>query len=227
MDRQSYSFPPIDGFVDRRRYLPERATGKRVLHLGCVDEGLTAERTGTGMLLHEELDSVTAELTGVDVSVDGLALMESVLPGRYVHGDIEDLGSLELPDAELVIVAEVIEHLGAPAALLSGLNTYLGQTGATALITTPNAFGWRYQATGVILRREMTHPDHRLIYTPRTFVHAIELSGLQLCSLRIHRWTPRPGTKGRLLALADSLFLGLNPYLGVGLVAEVRAGQVR
>jgi SAM-dependent methyltransferase len=210
--------------VDRRTYLPDRARGLRVVHLGCVDEHLTRARSGTGDLLHEELAKVAKTLVGVDVSGAGIDLMRSLVPGDYVVGDVEALDRLELPDAcDLVIAAELIEHLGAPALFLDGLRAYLGRTGATALITTPNAYSWTNSARFALRRREWVHPDHRLVYTPVTLQRTIERAGLTIDSFRVHAWRRGPESRRHVRDAIDRVVLRWNPWLGVGIVVEVRA----
>lgn len=216
--------PPPDGIVDQRVWLPERAAGRRVVHLGCVDDRLTEERAGTGDLLHEELAKVAAELVGVDISAAGIELMRTLVPGPYEVGDVEHLGDLDLPECDLVIAAEIIEHLGSPGLFLSGLRDYLAGTGASALITTPNALGWRIMAKWTMRRREVTHPDHRLIYTPTTLLRTMELSGLRVDGLWSHTWMDdRLAGKQRAVDAVDRTLLRWNPWMGVGIIVEVRA----
>lgn len=216
--------PEPSGIIDQRVWLPRRAADRRVLHLGCVDEHLTAARVGTGALLHEELAKVSRSLIGVDISAPGLATLERLVPGTYLLGDIEDLDRLDLPDVDVVIASEVIEHLGSPGRFLCGLHDYLKDSSATALITTPNAFGWRAMSSFAFARRETVHPDHRLLYSPATLARAIELAGLELVDLFVHTWrADRQGVRKSLIDAGDRALLRWNPWLGIGLVAEVRA----
>jgi predicted TPR repeat methyltransferase len=221
------TLPDVDEIVDQRRWIPLRASGLRVLHLGCVDEHLTEQRAGTGALLHEELAKVTSSLTGVDISESGLETMERLVPGVYLLGDIEALDQLDLPEVDLVIAAEVIEHLGSPGRFLTGLRDYLDGTSAVALITTPNAFGWRAMTSFAFWRRETVHPDHRLLYSPVTLVRTIELAGLEVRSMRVHTWrAERRGARQVVVSLIDAALLKWNPWLGVGLVFEVGVASV-
>jgi 2-polyprenyl-3-methyl-5-hydroxy-6-metoxy-1,4-benzoquinol methylase len=207
--------------VDRRRFLPESARGQRVLHLGCVDEHLTAARAGTGDLLHEELAKTARELTGVDISEDGIREISQLVPGSYVVGDVEELDSLDLPVADVVIAAELIEHLGSPARFLQGLRRYLAAHAATAIITTPNAYSWRAFASVAARRREVVHEDHRLVYSRATLVRTLEAEGLAVDRLLVHTWLVRGEATSRLAQGADRLLLRWNPELAVGLIAVV------
>jgi len=220
----SVELPPAAGIVDQRVWLPERARGCSVLHLGCVDDRLTEQRAGTGTLLHEQLAATAKRLVGVDISAPGLVTLERLVPGEYIHGDVERLDQLDLPTVDLVIAAEIIEHLGSPGAFLTTLRGYLERTGATALITTPNALGWRLTSTFVARRREVTHPDHRLLYSPATLARTIELAGLELQALWSHTWrSGRHGLRSLVIDGLDAAALRWSPWLGVGLIAEVTA----
>lgn len=211
--------------VDRRRFLIERATGKRVVHLGCVDDRLTVERARTGDLLHEELAAVAAEVLGVDISREGLEIIEGLIPGPYLYGDVERLDEVDLPDdCDLVIASELIEHLGNPMLFLEGLRDYLARTGATALITTPNALSWRLFSAALVSREEVSHPDHLLLYSPVTLAESLRRAGLTTTQLLSHTWERKSGLRNVVVGTVDRLLLARSPWVGVGIVAEVRAG---
>jgi len=220
----SSPLPPVAGVVDRRRFLPRVAAGKRVVHLGCVDEHLTESRFGTGALLHEQLMHNAKELVGVDISASGLQLLRELLPGNYVEGDVHRLNALELPEScDLVLAPEIIEHLEAPGVFLDELRRYLVRSGATAIITTPNSYSWTHNVRFALRRREWVHPDHRVVYSPRTLLRSLELADLRCTNLYVHAWKrERRGLRG-LLGLVDRGILAWNPLLGIGLVAEVDA----
>ena len=215
--------PALAGVVDRRFFLPELAAGQRVLHLGCVDEGLTMQRSGTGALLHEQLAQVARDLVGVDISREGLELLESLVPGRYVHGDIETLGSLQLPPCDLVIVAEVIEHLKNPHRFYCELASYLRGSGATAVLTTPNAHGWVNQLRFAATRKELVHEDHLLVYTPTTLARSLTTANLKPTAWWVHSWARGGSAGSRVRSLVDTAVLRWNPWLGPGLIVQVRS----
>ncbi len=216
--------PRCDGVVDRRTFIPQRAAGQRVVHLGCVDEHLTAARAGTGNLLHEELDAVASSLVGVDISKPGLDLLGEICPGSYVHGDVERLDELEFDDFDLVVAAELIEHLGRPAAFLGHLRNLLERHNAEAILSTPNAYSWaaftRFAKSGV----EATHPDHRLCYSPATLEESLRRAGIRPTERFSHGWQ-RDGRslRARAVGYADRVIQSRRPWLGTGLVWVVRA----
>jgi predicted TPR repeat methyltransferase len=217
-------FTPADGqIVDRREFLPAVATCRRVLHIGCVDDTLTLARHDTGDLLHQELAKVAAELVGLDISEAGIRLLEELVPGRYIVANAESLGEVDLPVSDLVVAAEMIEHLGSPHLFLAGLRDYLAATDATAIITTPNAYSWRNFVSLAFAHRELIHPDHRLIYSERSLARAMEEAGLSVICVRYHTWKRHRRLSARISGFVDRLVLRWEPRLAVGLVFECRA----
>ncbi|HJR25989.1 MAG TPA: methyltransferase domain-containing protein [Acidimicrobiales bacterium] len=218
------ALPALAGVVDRRDLLVAAARGRRVVHLGCVDDRLTEVRLDAGLLLHARLGAVATHLVGVDISAPGIALLEERVPGEYRVGDVQDLASVPLPDdVEVVIASELIEHLPSPGLFLVGLRELLASRGATALITTPNAYGWVAAAKLALRRREPTHPDHVLVYSPYTLVHAVEAAGLRVDAFWMHDWRRPPGLVNRLRGSVAALVRRWNPYLSPGLVVRVSA----
>ena len=60
-----FPVPKVKIFSGRRDFIVQMCHNKRVLHLGCVDEGLLRERFASGDLLHLKLMEVTRELWGL------------------------------------------------------------------------------------------------------------------------------------------------------------------
>ena len=52
--------------VQRLDLIKEMCSGKRVLHLGCTDYPYTEDAIKNEMLLHFELEKITANLWGID-----------------------------------------------------------------------------------------------------------------------------------------------------------------
>jgi 2-polyprenyl-3-methyl-5-hydroxy-6-metoxy-1,4-benzoquinol methylase len=169
---------------------------------------------------------VADSLVGVDISQDGLDLLRERLPGEYVHGDVERLDSVALPRRiDLVIASELIEHLPNPGAFLTGLRGLLADRHAEALVTTPNSYGWVSFAKLAVRRREPVHPDHLMVYSPYTLAQTLRVSGLELCDLWVHDWARGSALRERLRQYVSDGIGRFNPYLGVGLVARVRAAD--
>jgi hypothetical protein len=144
-----------------------------VLHIGCADSPLTEYRITNGDILHKKLLEVTGALIGIDIDDEGLKKLEANFGGDYLCYDISVGGPL--PESlrhfypDVILAADVIEHVPAPGPFLRGLVSLADTNGQEAriVISTPNGLNARsavHTAFGV----ELVHPDHRLILTPRT-----------------------------------------------------------
>ena len=111
-----------------RRLFPRCAPGARILDAGCGN-GVLA-----GALLREGF-----RVTGIDVSQTGIDLCRQAYPEGVFHlGSISDEHFVDLvgADYDLIVAAEVIEHLYSPAAFLNNCRRALKQ-GGSLIITTP------------------------------------------------------------------------------------------
>lgn len=133
----------IRSYVSRDDAILALASGHSVLHIGCVGfTDLAAEERVrlAPRTLHWKLSRVAATI-GVDYSrsvIDDyrrLGIFDNV-----VWGDAQQLDDVPLDTTfEIVVAADIIEHLSCPGAMLDGLKRFC--TSATqVIITTPHAF---------------------------------------------------------------------------------------
>ena len=183
---------------DRDAALLRLCRSKRVAHVGCVDWPLTQERIADGSLFHPKLLEVASDVVGIDVDAAGLEQMRVAVGGDYLCVDPTDLATPN-PDAEarlegfrpeIVLVADVIEHVPQPEAFLRGIDAMARATGGIVVLTTPNALGFR-NAINTLLGYELMHPDHVAIHSPMTLRTLMERSGLTVTTW--HYYTIRTG----------------------------------
>ncbi len=74
---------------DRDDLLLNLCAGRRVLHVGCADSPLTAEKLKCASLLHTKLVAASA-VHGVDVDRAGVELLREHLGGEYSVADVAD-----------------------------------------------------------------------------------------------------------------------------------------
>ncbi len=175
---------------DRVAYLKKLVRGMDVLDIGCTGRkggGRLPDHAGT---LHHALSAVCGSLTGLDIDEEGVDAMR--LAGyRVVCGDA---ASVSLSQAfDVIIAAEVVEHLPNPGLALSNLKTHLKENG-TLVITTCNPFYCRQQSR--ILRHGIiqVNASHTCWFDPLTLAHLLQRSGfgvLRGAWLSPHnRWNP-------------------------------------
>jgi len=225
---------PRAPLVDRIEFVLDRCRGRRVLHLGFVDETRMEERVAQGSWLHGQLRDVAAELVGVDLSAEGVAAAAAL--GFDVHrADCEDaaaLARLPVEAADVVLAGELVEHLTAPGRMLDAVRPLL-RPGGELLVTTVNAYALT-NAVAALLRLELVNSDHVAWYSWWTARTLLERHGYELRELAYYQY-PRlqavPGTppahRGRVAAFnayraAARPLLRLRPALAEGLVLVAR-----
>jgi SAM-dependent methyltransferase len=180
---------PAAPIVGRRiDYLVELCTNKRILHLGCVDAGLLAERIDSGAHLHLRLGSVTRDLFGIDIDPEGIAALRRMGFDRLAVGDICEAGTLDAldpQDFDIVLASEVLEHLSDPGRFLRSLHGWMAGSTAELVVTVPNAFRI---ATLLDLWKgvELVHPDHNYWFSYVTIRNVLEKSGFGVESIALY-----------------------------------------
>ncbi|MFQ5783929.1 MAG: class I SAM-dependent methyltransferase [Alphaproteobacteria bacterium] len=131
-------------FVDRDHAILDIARGRRVLHLGCVghaDETPEERVQLASNTLHWKLTD-EADTVGVDYSRE--VIDEYRVLGIFdnvIAGDVQRLEDVALDGPfDIVVAADIIEHLSSPGAMLDGIKRFCGAE-TRVVITTPHAFG--------------------------------------------------------------------------------------
>lgn len=133
--------PAISYVDDKHAFLAGVAAGRRVLHVGCADSlADVRSKDRAGRLLHERLSRTAADLWGCDLDADGLnRLRDRHGFGQLVVADAQALRPEDFDGGsfDLIVAAEVMEHLPNPGGLLRSARSLLGP-GGRLCITTPN-----------------------------------------------------------------------------------------
>ena len=173
-----FRVPKVKIVSGRMDFVLERCEGKKVLHLGCVDEGLTEERIKKGELLHTRLIDVAKEMWGVDISVEGIELLKECGINNLVVGNIEHLEQMEelkQQNFDVILLTEVLEHLNNPGLFLQGVKNLFSQN-TIMIITVPN--GLRLTGLGYTLKGyEFIHPDHNYWFSYKTLDTLMKKNG--------------------------------------------------
>ena len=160
---------------ERLPYLRALCEGRRVLHVGCTDFPVFDPARN----LHIQIHDVCRTIDGLDTDVDGMAVLERYVPGRYFQSASDIKG-----DYDVVIVPETIEHVSNIQLFLHQLN---GIDFREVMITAPCLLGWNrcfnyrdYQGLRSNLLTEPddyleeVHPDHKAWFTPYTLANCVE-----------------------------------------------------
>lgn len=215
-----HRLPPSRLIIDRAAWITAACRGKRVVHIGCVDSGLTEEKIGADRLLHGILAGVCDTVVGVDIDADGLRLMaeRGIEPKYLICGDLSEDAetivegiSLAMGACDLILCPEVLEHVPNPGAFLSGVKLIAAAFSAPVIVTVPNAFGL-LRLLSVAMGIERVHSDHRAYYSWRTLSRALEDAGLTTREVLFYSRSWRGG------AALNATLLRWKPQLADGLL---------
>jgi 2-polyprenyl-3-methyl-5-hydroxy-6-metoxy-1,4-benzoquinol methylase len=233
-----FPVPKVEITPGRHEVVLRICRGKRVLHLGCVDEGLLHARYARGELLHLKLLEVGRELWGVDISEQGIEFLASQGILNLIVADVEHINAVsELTDKEfdVIVASELIEHLANPGAFLSA-TMELMQNNTTMILTVPNAY-----RVGTLLRmlkgEEYVHPDHNYWFSFKTITTLVQKHGYSIKEIYVYASGPTriktclaktnlPLRWLRCLAntLLSAFLLKLNPFFGDGIILLLYKG---
>lgn len=219
--------------VERHEALIEAARGRRVVHVGFVDE-LMASKIAQEVWLHARLAAVASSLVGLDSSEEGVAAARAEGYEAYVVDaqSAEAVRALGLPRADVVIAGEIIEHLDAPGPFLRAMH----EAAPELVVTTPNAYRL-LNFIAPISGSELIHPDHTSWQSPSTLRTLLERAGWEVERISYYHNPSRRKVAGSLkqravghLSNATRVVLAqvnaLVPYWSDGLAVWAREGQM-
>lgn len=207
----------VRSIADRDEELQSRCAGKRVLHLGCTDSPFTLHKLQEHSLLHLKLETVAQSIVGVDIDGVSLDAMRPVTTrkSQLVLADLQEPGLADVLKAhefDVVVCADVIEHLDSPGRMLSNIAALLAPQ-TQVVITTINAYAAKLFVRG-LMNREAVHPDHVSYYSFATLKHLTGRFGIKLEEQYL---TFRYPLKNRFLSNFQAPLYKLFPAIGDGL----------
>lgn len=145
----------------RVTFLEPYVKGKKVLHIGFVDWPITDINSN----LHVSLSPLCSRLDGFDINFEHAEEL------RVPNGELYNVWDQLPNDYDVIIIPEVIEHVGNVEEFLKSVNLKKGML----IITAPDAYllkhEWEETSDGFL---EAVHPDHNCYYTPFTLKNTIE-----------------------------------------------------
>ncbi|MEO1351140.1 MAG: class I SAM-dependent methyltransferase [Cyanobacteria bacterium J06635_15] len=177
------------GCFSRDSFILERCRNQSVLHVGCTDYPFFQEAFENGYLLHEKVTQVAQKVVGVDIAQDDITAMQA-------HGydvrliDAQAMSnSLKEEAFDVILLADVIEHIDNPGEVIRESIKVLGDKGII-IITVPNALGIvRFLKS--FFRYEQVHPDHLAYYSSGTLETLASKFGLKVKELAWYQFEIR------------------------------------
>ena len=168
-------YDPSESLGAIREIVP---SGSRVLDVGC----------GTGWTAKELRDKKGCEVLGVEPNESRAEAARSL--GNQVHvGYLEDLRVEEVAPFDIVLFADVLEHLSDPFSILCDAKRYL-RPGGSVVVSVPNIAHWmvrldllrgrfNYQPTGIM------DATHLRWFTEKTLRQLLENAGYRIDEWRV------------------------------------------
>jgi glycosyltransferase involved in cell wall biosynthesis len=208
-----HELPKSIDIVSREDFIVEFCRRRRVLHVGCVDEGLLEAKLQSGNLLHQKLQRVSQHLVGIDISVSGIELLRKAGFQDVFLLDVNDVDKLPYKDFDVILLGEVLEHLPNPGQALEALAAF---SDADFLITVPNMFSWESM---LFARRdiEFVNPDHCYYFSYHTLRMLLQKCNYRILDMRYY--THRISNPGFVAKLKE------RPQFCEGLICIARVGR--
>ncbi len=179
----AYPFAEEDFRYDTRiNWLRTMCAGKKVVHVGCVDHALkqVKHKLKRGNWLHAHLMEICARVLGVDIDANGIdELRQELQITDLLAADLRNDPCEPIVSAQwdMILLAEVLEHIGDPVSFLSTLRERFGHLTSEFVITVPNVFASEvvsHAKRGI----EAINSDHRFWFTPFTIAKVCIDAGL-------------------------------------------------
>jgi hypothetical protein len=208
---------PRAPLVDRDAYILARCSDRDVIHLGACDTPLTFAKAEKGELLHQKLRGHCRNLIGYDIDAASVSLLKEKFGiDDIVLRDLSEPFNRPELRGNLVICADIIEHVDNVGHLLSACNRMVPMDGAI-LLSTINALSLK-QAIRGFFAREPVDPDHVAYYSFATLGVILDRFGFAMEACRYFKYP----TVGMLSGMIFDMLYALAPQSADGILIEAR-----
>jgi SAM-dependent methyltransferase len=208
---------------DRTGWIIEQCRGRTVLHVGCTDSPITQMRLRDKTLLHGQLTSSSGEVIGIDISDEGLAVLQEAGFSNVRKVDAESMRFKNFDKKfEVILAGDVMEHMNNPGNFLESALSVLEEDGKL-IIGVPSALTFNILKAW-LFRHEQVHKDHCFYYSPKTLSCLCSRYGLLPTRLL---FTCQPLTKGesRVFGNMRSLLIRVCPPLSPSMIMVFKRAE--
>jgi hypothetical protein len=159
---------------DKDRTIENYCKDKTVLDVGCIGQDRNFKEPNW---LHNKVKGWSKEVDGVDILIEQINELKR---NGYNMYSIQELQALK-KTYEVVLMADVIEHVDNPVDFLKFYASFLADTGVM-VISTPNANRANNFINILFNNNYSVNPEHTCWYCPKTFSEVVSRTGLELRS---------------------------------------------
>lgn len=157
--------------TDKHLKIIELCAGKTVLDVGCVGQDIDYNNP---KWLHNRIKAVCAGIDGVDIDSEGVSKLREKGFSVFLPDELISLNK----KYDIVMMADVIEHVNDPVAFLSFYSAFLNGNGKM-IITTPNAHGVRNFTSILLWNNYSLNAEHTMWLCPKTMLEITRRAGLK------------------------------------------------
>jgi 2-polyprenyl-3-methyl-5-hydroxy-6-metoxy-1,4-benzoquinol methylase len=157
--------------LSKQEALLSLCSGKRILDVGCVGQDAGPD---SAAWLHNQIRSVSATLVGTDLDRAALQKLRALGYDMLAPEELSRGG-----DFEVIVLADVLEHVDDPVALLRNYRARLA-AGGVLVVTTPNPFAARQTLLILTQGTISVNEEHTMWIDPRTMAEICRRSGLTI-----------------------------------------------
>ena len=169
--------------VFRKEFIINKIKNLKVMHIGCtgglLDEDSIKQYKKNFIKeddTHYQFTKYAKEISGLDISQNKIEFYKNNnMPGKYYLSDITSKDFLHEDTYDVVIFANIIEHLDNVAQSLQNIKKMLNQNGQL-IITTNNAFDIK-GFLKMFMNYESVHKEHTAYYSYSTLKRVLEMNG--------------------------------------------------
>jgi len=206
---------PRKPLVDRDRYIIERCRGRDVVHLGACDAPMTMEKASKGELLHQRLQRESLSLLGFDKDSEATDVLKTKFNiSDIVKKDLSQIDNNLNPIADVIVCADIIEHVDNVGNLMTNSNR-LCREGGILLLSTVHALSVK-QVIRAMIGREPVHPDHVAYYSFATLGVILKRFDFLMINCRFFKYSTVTGFSGYIFDRIYSIF----PQTADGILVE-------
>lgn len=178
---------PRHPVLDRDAFILDKCRARQTIHLGACDAPMTRVKAEKGELLHQKLQGVASELVGYDNDAASIEILSKDFGiDDIVCRDLSKNQDGNAPSAEVVVCADIIEHVNNVGTLIETCRDVLQDDGELVL-STINAVSIKQTMRGFV-GREPVHPDHIAYYSFATLGTLLSRFGLILEECRYFKY---------------------------------------
>lgn len=150
----------------------QHCAGKSVLDVGCVGQD---RDFASDNWLHNKVRKVASRADGVDILLDEIAQLKQRGYNMYSLDELQTTSNRY----DVVLMADVIEHVNDPVSFLSLYASFLSENGFM-IVTTPNSNRANNFVNILFNNNYTVNPEHTCWFCPRTFSEVTARAGLNI-----------------------------------------------